>query len=79
MAEACGAWARGTHLKQPKPPEKGVFPLDHFAECKQVRRTGGGAGMRGREGAWATNKTARMHCRLALDLERQGHALGVRL
>lgn len=22
----------------PKPPEKGVFPLDHFGECKEVRR-----------------------------------------
>ena len=22
---------------QPKAPEKGVFPLDHFGECKQVR------------------------------------------
>ena len=22
---------------QPRPPEKGVFPLDHFGECKQVR------------------------------------------
>ena len=21
----------------PKPPEKGVFPLDHFGECKKVR------------------------------------------
>ena len=21
---------------QPKPPEKGVFPLDHFGECKQA-------------------------------------------
>jgi hypothetical protein len=20
-----------------KPPEKGIFPLDHFGECKQVR------------------------------------------
>lgn len=22
---------------QPRPPEKGVFPLDHFGECKSVR------------------------------------------
>lgn len=22
----------------PRPPEKGVFPLDHFGECKEVRR-----------------------------------------
>mmetsp|Transcript_10390 Transcript_10390/g.19722 ORF Transcript_10390/g.19722 Transcript_10390/m.19722 type:complete len:82 (+) Transcript_10390:50-295(+) len=22
---------------QPKPPEKGVFPLDHFEECKKVK------------------------------------------
>lgn len=21
----------------PRPPEKGVFPLDHFEECKEVR------------------------------------------
>lgn len=21
---------------QPRPPEKGVFPLDHFGECKQA-------------------------------------------
>lgn len=21
----------------PKPPEKGVFPLDHFGECKKVK------------------------------------------
>ncbi|KAK9806987.1 hypothetical protein WJX72_009630 [[Myrmecia] bisecta] len=21
----------------PKPPEKGVFPLDHFGECKQLK------------------------------------------
>ena len=28
----------------PKPPEKGVFPLDHFGECKKVReRIRGGA------------------------------------
>lgn len=24
-----------------RPPEKGIFPLDHFGECKQVRRWGG--------------------------------------
>jgi len=23
---------------QPKAPDKGVFPLDHFGECKQVAR-----------------------------------------
>lgn len=22
---------------QPRPPEKGVFPLDHFGECKQLK------------------------------------------
>jgi cytochrome c oxidase assembly protein subunit 19 len=21
-----------------KPPEKGIFPLDHFGECKQVKQ-----------------------------------------
>lgn len=30
--------ARGSRAK---PPEKGVFPLDHFGECKQVRRPAG--------------------------------------
>ena len=23
---------------QPRAPEKGVFPLDHFGECKQVKQ-----------------------------------------
>lgn len=27
----------GARGYQPKPPEKGVFPLDHFGECKAVR------------------------------------------
>ena len=27
----------GSRSLAPKPPEKGVFPLDHFNECKQVR------------------------------------------
>lgn len=26
----------GARGYQPRPPEKGVFPLDHFGECKQV-------------------------------------------
>lgn len=26
----------GARGMKPKPPEKGVFPLDHFGECKQV-------------------------------------------
>ena len=26
----------GARGYQPKPPEKGVFPLDHFGECKSV-------------------------------------------
>ena len=26
----------GARGYQPKPPDKGVFPLDHFGECKQV-------------------------------------------
>mmetsp|Transcript_2243 Transcript_2243/g.6673 ORF Transcript_2243/g.6673 Transcript_2243/m.6673 type:complete len:92 (-) Transcript_2243:2523-2798(-) len=30
-----GAFGGARGLK-PKPPEKGVFPLDHFGECKQV-------------------------------------------
>ena len=29
----------GARGNQPKPPEKGVFPLDHFGECKQVGPT----------------------------------------
>ena len=28
----------GSRGYQPRAPEKGVFPLDHFGECKQVRR-----------------------------------------
>ena len=27
----------GSRGLAPRPPEKGVFPLDHFNECKQVR------------------------------------------
>ena len=27
----------GARGYQPRPPEKGVFPLDHFGECKQVK------------------------------------------
>ena len=27
----------GARGYQPKPPDKGVFPLDHFGECKAVR------------------------------------------
>ena len=36
MASAGGAFG-GSRGLQPLPPEKGVFPLDHFGECKQVR------------------------------------------
>ena len=32
---AGGAWG-GARGLQPRAPEKGVFPLDHFGECKQV-------------------------------------------
>lgn len=32
------AFGGGRNL-QPKPPEKGVFPLDHFGECAQVCQT----------------------------------------
>lgn len=28
----------GARNQAPKPPEKGVFPLDHFGECTVVRR-----------------------------------------
>eukprot|EP00884_Botryococcus_braunii_P005170 jgi/Botrbrau1/14654/Bobra.0108s0015.1 len=28
----------GARGYQPKPPEKGVFPLDHFGECKAVKQ-----------------------------------------
>ncbi|KAL6782003.1 COX19 [Auxenochlorella protothecoides x Auxenochlorella symbiontica] len=31
-----GAFGGSRGLK-PKPPEKGVFPLDHFGECKEVK------------------------------------------
>lgn len=27
----------GARGYQPKPPDKGVFPLDHFGECKAVQ------------------------------------------
>ncbi|KAK9839854.1 hypothetical protein WJX81_006333 [Elliptochloris bilobata] len=27
----------GARGYQPKPPDKGVFPLDHFGECKAVK------------------------------------------
>lgn len=27
----------GSRGLQPKPPERGVFPLDHFGECKEVK------------------------------------------
>ncbi|EIE19245.1 hypothetical protein COCSUDRAFT_83593, partial [Coccomyxa subellipsoidea C-169] len=27
----------GARGYQPKPPDKGVFPLDHFGECKQIK------------------------------------------
>ena len=26
----------GARGLQPRPPEKGVFPLDHFGECQEV-------------------------------------------
>ncbi|CAI5960608.1 unnamed protein product [Closterium sp. NIES-64] len=37
MAGVGGAFG-GSRSLQPVPPEKGVFPLDHFGECKQVMR-----------------------------------------
>ena len=36
MAAAGGAFG-GSRGLQPRPPEKGVFPLDHFGECKDVK------------------------------------------
>ena len=36
----------GARGNQPRPPEKGVFPLDHFGECKQVGGAGGARGQR---------------------------------
>lgn len=36
LMSAGGAFG-GARGYQPKPPEKGVFPLDHFGECKEVR------------------------------------------
>ena len=37
-----------------RPPEKGIFPLDHFGECKKVgRKRLGGAGPMRRAGARA--------------------------
>ena len=29
----------GARGYQPRPPEKGVFPLDHFGECKNMKDT----------------------------------------
>ncbi|CAI5504237.1 unnamed protein product [Closterium sp. Naga37s-1] len=37
MAGVGGAFG-GSRSLQPVPPEKGVFPLDHFGECKEVMR-----------------------------------------
>ena len=34
---ASGGSFGGARGYQPKPPEKGVFPLDHFGECKDVK------------------------------------------
>jgi cytochrome c oxidase assembly protein subunit 19 len=36
MASSGGAFG-GARGYQPKPPEKGVFPLDHFGECTHVK------------------------------------------
>jgi hypothetical protein len=39
-SQAACAWAMatpGARLLTPQAPEKGVFPLDHFGECKQAR------------------------------------------
>jgi hypothetical protein len=33
---SAGGQFGGTRGLKPQPPEKGVFPLDHFGECKQV-------------------------------------------
>eukprot|EP00250_Pteridium_aquilinum_P005700 c15754_g1_i1 orf=175-471(+) len=35
---AAGGAFGGTRGLQPIPPEKGVFPLDHFQECKHVMK-----------------------------------------
>ena len=37
MSSGAFGGARGY---RPKPPEKGVFPLDHFGECKEARLAG---------------------------------------
>lgn len=34
---ASGGSFGGARGYQPRPPEKGVFPLDHFGECKHVK------------------------------------------
>ena len=36
MATSGGAFG-GARGYQPRPPEKGVFPLDHFGECTHVK------------------------------------------
>lgn len=35
---AAGGAFGGTRGLQPMPPEKGVFPLDHFQECQHVMK-----------------------------------------
>ncbi|XP_012370997.1 cytochrome c oxidase assembly protein COX19-like [Octodon degus] len=32
------AMSFGTKIFQPKPPDKGSFPLDHFGECKGFKK-----------------------------------------
>lgn len=42
-----------------KPPEKGIFPLDHFGECKQVRVAAHSVVQAGHATAWAAAAGAR--------------------
>lgn len=36
--QACGMATPASRTLTPRAPEKGVFPLDHFGECKEARR-----------------------------------------
>lgn len=57
-----------------KPPEKGIFPLDHFGECKQVRLAAQSVVQAGHGTAWAAAAGARF----ALRVPRGGCGIGDR-
>jgi len=65
-------------VEQPKPPEKGVFPLDHFAECKQVRTSHTGDGLVQGD-VCCGGAAARVHRQVALETESGLRTQGRRL